>query len=122
MTMAAIAREALEDPNDALDSLSEERPQAVEDRHRDAQRFNVDADVLTAFEFADLLALTRKTGLYRSFGYASATSWHKLSERLVAFRDDVMHPTSEFLRARTIADLIQNESTLRQILLSVPNR
>jgi hypothetical protein len=119
MTMAAVARGDLPHPIDALKSLSDERQAKVLGRHREAELFNFDADVLASFEFADLLTLMKKRALFRRFGYASAKSWGKVKERLVDFRDDVMHPTSDFLGPRTIGDLIEMEGVLRQMLVYV---
>lgn len=119
MTMAAVARDDVANPSDPLKSLSDERQRRVLDRHREAGSFNVDADVLASFEFADLLTLMKKRALFKRFGYASAKSWGRAKEQLVDFRDDVMHPTSDFLGRRTISDLIAMESVLRQMLVYV---
>lgn len=83
----------------------------------DARRLNIDADVLTAFQFSDLLTTVRKSGLHRRFGIPTQTQWNKATGGLTSFRDQVMHPTSEFLGARTIEELIQVEAALRSMLI-----
>ncbi len=53
------------------------------------------------------------------FGYPSQSSWRAATRGLTSFRDQVMHPTSEFLGRRTISDLIEMETKLRSMLLTV---
>lgn len=79
---------------------------------------NIDADVLTAFQFSDLLTTIRKSGLHNRFGCSTQTQWRNGTSGLTAFRDQVMHPTSEFLGARTIEDLIAIEAMLRTLLIA----
>lgn len=120
MTMAAEGRGRLQpDVDQALETLSPGRRAKVEDRHADAKSINLDADVLTAFEFVDLLTMVQKTGLHKRFGHHTPTSWRSATKGLPDFRDHVMHPTSDFLGRRTIADLVAIEEKLRGTLLAV---
>lgn len=122
MTMASEGRETLSVPRDSLQTLSKRRCDKVLERYEEAQEFNVDADVLTAFEFSDLLTMTQRTGLHRRFGFETPTSWRRATRGLTSFRDHVMHPTSDFIGKRTIEDLIGIEDQLRGMLLAVDNR
>lgn len=115
MTMAALARAHLSDPAEALAMLEPKRRKPIEKRYESNRSYNVDADVLTAFEFADLIAVTTDTGLFRNFGLTRA-EWVKAVGPLPRFRNDVMHPTREFLGTRTITDLVETERHLRQML------
>lgn len=118
MTMASLARSELPDPASALDYLTPGRREKALGQWRDARRMNIDADVLTAFQFSDLLTAIRKAGLHRRFGVPTQTQWHKATRGLTSFRDQVMHPTSEFLGARTIDELITIEAALRSMLIA----
>lgn len=119
MTMASEARNALSDTAAALDSLPPGRRAKVLQQHAEARELNIDADVLTAFQFADLLTLTRRTGLHQAFGYPTKRRWERATSGLTSFRDQVMHPTSEFLGRRTIQELIDLEAKLRSMLIEV---
>ena len=118
MTMAAEARSALDDPAEALEMLTKGRRKKALEQHDGARKLNVDADVLTAFQFSDLLTTVARAGLHRRFGFASATSWRRATKGLTSFRDQVMHLTSEFLGKRTIDDLIATETRLRAMLVA----
>jgi hypothetical protein len=118
MTMASLARSQLPDPASALDSLTPGRREKAISQWRDARRRNIDADVLTAFQFSDLLTTIRKAGLHSRFGVPTQTQWHKATRGLTSFRDQVMHPTSEFLGTRTIEELITIEASLRSMLIA----
>lgn len=118
MTMAEEARAHFPGPDGALKCLSEERRPIVLARHAANQSFNVDADVLTAFEFADLFVTMQKTSLHNKFGVDSPTSWRATGWQLVEFRNDVMHPTREFLGRRTVRELLETEGKLRRMLLA----
>lgn len=117
MTMAEKARAHFANPDDALRCLSDERRPLVLSRHVVNRSFNVDADVISAFEFADLFVTMQKAKLHKSFGFNSIRDWRSTGWRLAEFRNDVMHPTREFLGRRTVADLLETERALRQMLL-----
>lgn len=116
MTMASVARRALENPEEALDCLEPKRRRPIDRRHQQNRRHNVDADVLTAFEFRDLLTVTGKLHLYRRFGATSEAHWSRMVDALPDFRNDVMHPTREFIGSRTIPQLVGYAGILRLLL------
>jgi hypothetical protein len=118
MTMAAVAREALADAGEALRFLSGGRRAKAVDQWNASRRQNIDADVLTAFQFSDLITVIASSGLSTRFGHGTKTQWLKATSGLTRFRDQVMHPTSEFLAGRTIAQLIDTESRLRSMLVA----
>lgn len=119
MTLASVARGSLDEPSHAVDLLSPTRGRKVRERHDVVRELNVEADILTAFEFPDLICVAKRSGLYRRFGYASANAWNTDGKKLKRFRDFVMHPTSEVLGAYTIPALIELESILRNMLIRV---
>jgi hypothetical protein len=119
MTMASVAREALGDPGDAVTFLSEGRRAKALDQWNASRDQNIDADVLTAFQFPDLITLIAKASLHDRFGHSTKNQWLKATSGLTKFRDQVMHPTSEFLGSRTIDQLIDTEARLRAMLLAV---
>lgn len=118
ITMAATSRSHFDDPNRALDHLSPDRRKVVAARHEQDNRHGVDADVLTAFEFADLLTIIKKARLHRQFGSPTAGEWKSAGWPLAEFRNDVMHPTREFLGSRSIGDLLDFERVLRAMLFA----
>jgi hypothetical protein len=119
VTMASVAREALGDPGDAVNYLSEGRRAKALDQWNASRDQNIDADVLTAFQFPDLITLIAKASLHDRFGHSTKNQWLKATSGLTKFRDQVMHPTSEFLGGRTIGQLIDTEARLRAMLLAV---
>ncbi len=119
MTIAGVTRNHLETVDDAVLLLSKRRQKAIVRRHASNTAFNVDADVLTAFEFADLLTVVRKLRLHGMFGIQTVRTWGSAAWELAGFRNDVMHPTREFLGERSIADLIRLERLLRDMLAAV---
>ena len=116
MTMAAAARGYFQDPADALPLVSDARRRNVLRRYEGSKTLNVDADVLTALEFPDLVTVMMKSGLRERFGYTSGSSWNEATQPIKAFRDFVMHPTSELLGTWSISQLTQLESVLRRML------
>lgn len=118
MTIAARSRGWFSDPIDALRLLSVGRRQKALERYESAKSFNIDADVLSAFEFSDLLTIVGRTPLRNRFGYSSRAAWERATSDLTDFRDHVMHPTSEFLGKREITDLVAIETKLRQMLIT----
>jgi hypothetical protein len=119
MTLASVARGSLGEAEHAVELLSPTRARRVRERHEVVRRLNVEADTLTAFEFPDLICVAKKSGLFRHFGYESASAWNAHGEKLKGFRDFVMHPTSEVLGAYSLPDLIELESILRGMLIHV---
>ena len=118
MTMAALARSSMPDPMKAVGTLSPSRQKRALRQWKAARRLNIDADVLTTLHFADLLAITGTFAIHRLFGFSSQSAWGDATAGLNSFRNQVMHPTREFLGARTIGNLIDTEQELRTMLLA----
>ncbi|HEX2765650.1 MAG TPA: hypothetical protein VHR55_03305 [Candidatus Limnocylindria bacterium] len=119
MTMASVARETLDDPRVAVNFLSPRRRAKALGQWNASRKENIDADVLTAFQFSDLVSLVGKAALHGRFGQPTKTKWLRATSGLTRFRDQVMHPTSDFLGTRTIEELIGTEERLRAMLLAV---
>lgn len=119
MTLASVARDHFRQPSEAVELLSPSRAGKVRERHEVVRGLNVDADVLTAFEFPDLICVAKRSGIFQRLGYPSAKSWNADGEKLKRFRDFVMHPTSEILGVYKIPSLIELQSILRTMLIRV---
>lgn len=116
--LAGLVRWAYPKQEGALTSLSPERADRVRERLARDLDANVALDLVTEMEFTDLLRVVAGAESLRTlFGYASRQSFLTATGHLSDLRNDVMHPSRQFLgRRRDVAKLIEIEQQLRTLI------
>lgn len=93
IAIAEMVRSRFPDQLDALRLISEARQGSVTSRLADLRMGDVDADVVAALDFTDLLTVVKNTpDLVAAFGEFSPGSWQrKVCGPLTSLRHDIMH-------------------------------
>jgi hypothetical protein len=111
--LARLISSHFEAVDEALHLLAEDRRERIEARLRSDREKNLDADVVSYFEFCDLATVAGKTKAIR-LGY-SYNRWKSVTGSLTRFRNWVMHPCSRTRETYTIAKLIDLEGRLIEL-------
>jgi hypothetical protein len=116
--LGGLIRATYPDLEIALGTLTPKRSDAVQDRLRRDEASNVALDLVAEMEFADLLRVVAGTERLRAvFSYPTRRSFLAAARHLPDLRNDVMHPSREFLGgSRDVAKLIGIEQELRALI------
>lgn len=118
LAMSEIVRAHHPDQKDAIELLGRERIPAVHERYEEEQRLNVEADLVSCVQFADLLTITGKSPACRSaFSASSRSEWDRLTGSLDGLRNAVMHPVRPILNdRRSLKELVELSGRLEALL------
>jgi hypothetical protein len=119
--LASLIRDRFKPSSAAAALLSEDRRCAAENRMAKDRRRNLDSDVVSYFDFCDLLTVAAKTPSLR-IGSPSRTHWEKRTGELVDFRNWVMHPTRGLTCEYPIDDLISIDDSLTELAEAIWGR
>lgn len=109
--LARLIHAHFQSVDEALNLLSENRRERIQERRKSDRQENLDADVVSYFDFCDLTKVAGRTEAIR-LGF-SRNKWDDVTGSLTDLRNWVMHPTRSGLsRTYTIARLIDFEERL----------